>query len=400
MNKLHRYSMFALLYFAQGAILSYFTAFNAIYLQSYQLTMSQIGLIGVIAMIPMVLKIFLGMLSDRVNLLGFGNRRPYIFIGLLIQATCLVLVPGINPHDQYSSFMLTAFLLMTGMALYDTCTDGLALDTTPQNEQGTIQGFMVGGRAIGVVVISSLIGLIQNTTSWTITFWSLAGLSLVPLPLVIFAQERPRPSEKRFDWKAFGAFKARPIIALGLLGALYSLVSNGINQIVNPFLKSEFQIPIIIAGFLSTVWGVGVVAGGLTGGQLVDKLGRQRALHSAIFLCLGAGLALSMTFNMTFAWVLVFVFGLAYGFYETVYFALSMYASDPRIAASMFSILMAVANIGTGIGLGLSGSMVDGLGYRPTFILLALANFLAFPLLPVIFSRSGKSKTIFQPNQE
>ncbi len=37
-----------------------------------------------------------------------------------------------------------AFIMQLGMALYDTCTDGLALDTTPEEEQGTIQGFMVG----------------------------------------------------------------------------------------------------------------------------------------------------------------------------------------------------------------------------------------------------------------
>ena len=43
-SKITRYSMFGLLYFAQGAILSYFTALNSLYLLSFDLKMSQIGL--------------------------------------------------------------------------------------------------------------------------------------------------------------------------------------------------------------------------------------------------------------------------------------------------------------------------------------------------------------------
>ena len=35
MNKTRRYAMFALLYFAQGSIMSFFTALNALYLQSF-----------------------------------------------------------------------------------------------------------------------------------------------------------------------------------------------------------------------------------------------------------------------------------------------------------------------------------------------------------------------------
>ena len=63
--KTTRYLMFALLYFAQGAILSYFTALNALYLLSFNLSMSQVGLFSAIALMPFVLKIFLGMISNR-----------------------------------------------------------------------------------------------------------------------------------------------------------------------------------------------------------------------------------------------------------------------------------------------------------------------------------------------
>jgi len=397
LSKTARYAMFALLYFAQGAVLSYFTALNSIYLLGFDLPMSQIGLIGTIGLIPLVLKIFLGMLSDRINLFKWGHRKPYIIFGLLIQAACLLLVPLLNPSRQYWLFAGLAFLLMTGMALYDTATDGLALDTTPLDEKGAIQGFMVGGRALGVVLISGVIGLLVENTSWLMAFVLLAVLSLIPLPLVLQVHEAARNKEHTFEWKAFDAFKAWPLIALGLVGVIYSLVINGANQIVNPYLTERFGINISTAGLVTTVWGIGVVAGSVAGGKLTDKWGQNQSVWRAMLLSFVSILFLAFTTQSWLIWPLVGLFGLAYGFYETVYFAVAMDRTDPRIAASMFSILMAVANIGTGIGLGLSGSLVDGVGFPLTFGILAGLNLLAIPLLPAIFGRRKRIAAVLEP---
>ncbi|MBE0687945.1 MAG: MFS transporter [Anaerolineaceae bacterium] len=252
-SKLTRYSTFGLLYFAQGSVLSYFTALNAIYLISFGLHLGQIGLISGIALTPFVLKIFLGILSDRVNLFQMGHRKPYIVIGLIIQALCLFIVPFIDPGKNFALYGLMAFLVMTGMAMYDTTTDGLALDTTPEDEAGKIQGIMVGGRAMGVVVLSSLIGVLAQNVSWMAAFWLLAILTLIPLVLLIGFKEPLRKADQKFEWKAFAAFKHWPIIALGLLGALYSLIINAVNEIINPFLQSDFGISVMMAGFFTTV---------------------------------------------------------------------------------------------------------------------------------------------------
>jgi PAT family beta-lactamase induction signal transducer AmpG len=380
--------MFALLYFAQGAVLSYFTALNAIYLLSFDLSMSQIGLISGIALTPFVLKIFLGILSDRINLFNLGHRKPYIIFGLILQAVCLIIVPFIHPGKDFALYGLIAFLVMSGMAMYDTTTDGLALDTTPENEAGKIQGIMVGGRAMGVVVLSSLIGVLAQKVSWMAAFWLLALLTLIPLILVVGFKEPPRNPEQKFEWKAFSAFKHWPIIALGLLGALYSLIINAANEIINPFLQSSFGISIMMAGFFTTVWGIGVVIGGITGGPLTDKIGQRRSVEIALVISFISVAIFSITPTASLAWPLVFIFGLAFGYYETVYFAISMRKSDPRIAASMFSILMAIANIGTGIGLPIAGLLADGVGYRWTFAIIASLNLLAIPLLPSIFGRN------------
>ena len=78
-NRSLRYFIFGLLYFTQGTILSYFTALNALYLTNQGIDMTRVGILGTIALLPFVLKVFLGMLSDRVNLFGLGHRKPYMF---------------------------------------------------------------------------------------------------------------------------------------------------------------------------------------------------------------------------------------------------------------------------------------------------------------------------------
>jgi MFS transporter, PAT family, beta-lactamase induction signal transducer AmpG len=388
-NKTLRYTMFASLYFTQGTILSYFTALNALYLLSRGLTMTDVGIFAAIALLPFVLKIFLGMLSDRVNLFGLGHRKPYILIGLLVQTLCLIVVPFIDPAQYYWGFVALAFTLQMGMALYDTCTDGLALDTTPTEEEGTIHGFMVGGRAFAVVVTASVVGLLADFVSWNAVFWLLALFTLIPIPLVLTAKEAERTSDEKFDWSAFAAFKQKTVIFLAILGFLFFFIIAGANQLVNPFLQESFGISLSMAGYYTTIWGIGVVLGATFGGRIYKRIGMRNATLGAMFTGFVGILALALTGSPLMAWPLVALFGLAYGTQQTVYFALAMKYTVPGIAASMFAILMAVTNVGQGAGMAISGILSDTSGFRITFIIFAALNFLALPLLPKIFGQEN-----------
>lgn len=389
-TKFLRYSLFGLLYFTQGTILSFFTALNALYLLGFGVDMTRIGILGTIALLPFVIKVFLGMLSDKINLFGLGHRKPYIVIGLIVQIICLLLVPFFNPGQKFWLYVGIAFLLQMGMALYDTCTDGLALDTTPVSEKGTIQGFMVGGRAVGVIVTASLVGLLAENVSWLAVFWVLAALTLPPFLLLGKVQEPERPQEREFDWKAFSAFKKLPVIGLAIVGFIFFLIIAGTNQIVNPFLQLKFDISLSTAGFFTTVWGVGVILGSVLGGTLVNKVGNRNAIYISMTVAILAVLGLAAISQFLIAWFIIALFGICYGTYQTVYFAISMEYTDPRIAATMFSILMAVTNIGQGVGLGLTGFFSDSFGFQTTFVVMALLNLLALPFLPLIFGKRAK----------
>lgn len=81
-----RLSMFGLLYFVQGSALAYFRNFQKPYLHSLNVAPDVIGLLASILLLPFILKIFIGMLSDKVSLFRLGHRQPYIILGLLLAA--------------------------------------------------------------------------------------------------------------------------------------------------------------------------------------------------------------------------------------------------------------------------------------------------------------------------
>ena len=396
-NKITRYFTFGSLYFTQGTILGFFAALNALYLLDNGLQMTDVGIFGFIALLPFVLKIGLGIISDRINLFGMGHRKPYIFIGLAVQFLCLVAAPFINPGTYFWGYVALAFTMQLGMALYDTCTDGLALDTTPTEEQGTIQGFMVGGRAVGSIIAASVVGFLAENVSWLAVFWVLAALTVLPVPLMLFVHEKQREVEKRFDWGAFKAFNKTTYLA-GALGLLMFLIILGANQLVNPFLQSQFnEITLSQIGMITSLWGLGVVGGSLLGSWLLRKMVTRRALVVGIILLSITLLVLAYfiapQFSLGLAIAVIIFFGVAYGTYQTQYFAVAMRFVDPRIAASMFSILMAFTNIGQGIGMYLSGALADIAGFRWTFVILFGINLLTLPLINLVFKRKSMVST-------
>jgi PAT family beta-lactamase induction signal transducer AmpG len=106
----------------------------------------------------------------------------------------------------------------------------------------------------------------------------------------------------------------------------------------------------------------------------------------ALLLTSGAVLGFALLPSPAVAWGVVALFGLAFGFYETVYMAMGMGFSDPRIAAFTFSLIMAVGNTGIALGQPLSGVLVDEVGFRWMFAVLAGLNLATLPLVFALFS--------------
>ena len=384
--RLLRLALFAAVYFVEGAVLTYFSAFNVLYLRSFDLSFSLIGIAGGITLLPFVIKIFIGLLSDRVDLLGGGHRKPYILIGLILQTLAFIFIPQVNPNTEFGAYLSLMILAALGMSTYDTTTDGLSIDTTLPQDRGLVQGLMVGGRALSAVVTAALMGVFSQNGQWALIFYMIAALGLLTLLLAARVQEKKdRTPEMQFSKSAFSAFKDKALLLFLVLGIVYPLALYSTQGMVGAYLNEGLNISLSRVGLYTSVVGIGTVLGGLVGGPLMRKVGERNSVLAALLLTSAVTFILALTNSAGLMWAIVFLFGFAFGYYETVYFALGMAFSDPRIAAFMFSVIMAVGNFGIAGGQPLAGVLVDSLGFQAMFVVFAAVHLLALPLTFAIF---------------
>jgi len=381
-----RLALFSSLYFAQGAMMSYFLTFNILYLGEFGYGEADVGIFQAVLAVPFVLKIFLGMLSDRVNLFGRGHRKPYILIGLLFQSMTVLALASVSPAGNLGGFAALALVASISMALYDTCTDGLALDITPRDEHGVVQGVMVGGRAAGLLAMLLAGGWIVEALGWQAVFYIVSFLALLPLPLVQRVKEDPdRVLRQPFRWGAFKAFGRGAVLMLAVMGLVYSLAIDGTYTFFSDHLRDVMKISIGNVGLLIALAMVGRIAGALSNAWLTDRIGHRRSLWVAIALTSVGSLGLALGGGVAMVAVSAFLFGLAYGYYTSVYAAVAMDFSDPRIAASMFAIFMMFINLGTVGGQALGGILTERLGFNLMCLVMGGINLLNVLLVFGVF---------------
>jgi MFS family permease len=135
--------------------------------------------------------------QDRFSFFGLGHRIPYVFLGVIIAAISLGLIPLVNPSSNSILFFFLRFLCGFGLAMADCAVDGYAVDleASAKNEPsvgdtlgGLIQGIMSSGFAIGAIVGNGVAGEISKTSLNNAVYF-LASMIIVTLPIVFFVTE-------------------------------------------------------------------------------------------------------------------------------------------------------------------------------------------------------------------
>ena len=384
-TKAKRLGFFGSIYFVEGAVLTLFSSYMIIYLRQWKLSFTQIGVISAIALMPTILKMLIGILSDKWSPFKLGHRKPYILLGLILQGVGYLFLPYISPVGSYGLYLFVSFMIALGMATYDTTTDGLGIDITPEGERSLVQSACVGGRAGSSVITGLVFGLLAAKGLWKYAFWMVGLLSLLELFLLSFVHEKPQGERVEFDRSALKEMVKPAYLLYVLIGTLFPLALYSTYSMLTVYLKENFGIGMGQIAVLTALYGVGAVAGGVAGGPLMKRFGRRTSLYSAAIFTAAATLFVGLLPSAGLAWAVVPLFGVAFGYYETTYFALGMDFSDPRIAAFMFSVAMAFGNVGIAGGSALSGVLVDKAGFRVMFIVYAAVNVLMVPLTYAMF---------------
>jgi PAT family beta-lactamase induction signal transducer AmpG len=354
---------FALLYFVQGSALAYVVNFQKPFLAEQGVDKQTLGLFTSLLLLPFIGKIFLGMLSDRIPLGRFGARKPYMLLGLGLFALAYFFLSFVQPMEQFYLFATLSWLASLGLAWFDTCVDGWAIDVTGPTEHGVVQAAMVAGKASGLILMSYAFGLLAQWSGFALVFQLLAAMAVLVLVVVALAPYQPSVQSQaaQFDLRCL---RQKSYLLFAAFGVLYSIASFGADGMVTLQL-SDAGVTRDGIGVYGVMRGLGALLGA---GLYVWIGGRLQLVRAQVLalVVLGGGCLLHV-FALDSLWSMGLLWGAAWGFQETAYVTLAMRYSQGAWAATLFALSMIFSNIGTAVGEALGAPLVPQLGYDGVF---------------------------------
>lgn len=395
-------------YALQGMVVAYFYTFLQGYLRAWGLTdEGRINWIQSVALTPFIFKFLMGPVSDRLELGRLGRRIPYIVLGLAALALGLLGLSHVDPTRSPVGFMTLATLAVAGLAVADTVTDGLILETTPAERRATLQGRLASCRFVATTI--SLVGFGfwfdrrgQGPGGGDVALIFLAlitGVLLVAIP--ILAREprrwalRAPFSPPSAMWQALGTLLKPGSLAVLGFGAWYALMGQGVEiNLSNNYTARDWSDATI--GWLAATRYAGRAVGALSMSTIRSRLpGGDRGLTAAALVGVGGTLAgAGLATDLGPAFAAAFLIGMGLGFADATFFYLAMERSDPRMAASTFALFMAVTNLSV-----VGGSVFDAIrtavggSYTTTFALVGGLTLLALVVIRWIEPRVGIETT-------
>ena len=195
---------------------------------------------------------------------------------------------------------------------------------------------------------------------------------------------------QEFQWSAFRAFKRGGVILLALMGLLYALSLDGVLTFLSDHLRGALEVSVGDIGLLVALSMLGRILGAASNSWLTDKIGHRQSLFVAIALAFLACVGLALGGGVSLIALFGFLFGLAYGYYPSVYAAVAMDFSDPHISASMFAMFMLFVNVGTAVGQPLGGMLAENLGFGWMALIMGAINLVNILVVIGIFRRQAR----------
>ncbi|MCZ7569230.1 MAG: MFS transporter [Ardenticatenaceae bacterium] len=296
------------------------------------------------AFISMVVAPIIGALSDRVRL-PLGRRRPWMIGGTLLNVVGLLGMAYIPRQGDMSTlipfilaFMVVEFANNVASAPYAA----LIPDVVAPEQRGAASGWMglmtMVGNALGAV-LGLLITVVGGITG---IYWIIIAVMLVGVAVTaVGVSEPPAPAVAPFTWRGFlrglwldprqypdfaWVFLTRLLIFMGVYTVQEFLQFYMKDVIGAPFILFGARVATLpeeaVSFFLLTLL-LGALVSSLTAGTLSDRLGRKRPVYASSALMGGVAAIFVFYGNFELAVLLGVIFGLGYGAYTAVDWALA-----------------------------------------------------------------------------
>jgi len=385
-----QYFLFSSLYFSEGFKWSIAVVILPVYFDEIGISPTILGIIVAIVSLPMIIKFVFGGIVDK--LIKYGRKR-FVLIGGLTTSISMFIIGFIDPSIALIPFTLIFFIGTCGIGFLDVSADAWAIEIAKEDDRGKINGVMFAGLFIGMSTGSFLLTQIASNLGYNFVFFITSFIVLLTIifPLMVKEVRKIAVKKQKVGSLLIKEFKIRVIQVVSVFAPL-SAISGGIIILIAPlYMLNVLNLDKTQVGLIAMAFPLANIAGSLFWGFLADKLGRKKTLYLVLFGSLAfTALLIFGTTWQSFA-LLYGIIGFFFGGYYVVSCALIMDVTNPLIAASQFSLLTALFNLGElGIGQGIAGAMVESLGYEKVFLYSAI--FYGISILILYFVRIKKQE--------
>lgn len=341
----------------------------------------------------------MGPVSDRIG------RRQVMLIG---SGALVVVLIGHALVQTFAGMLVVRALAGAAGGLLSGAAVSYVGDYFPYARRGWATGWVMSGVSFGLVLGIPLGRMLAAAAGFRLPFLVFAVLMAISFVLIWLLVPQPDIERDKTRVTVLGTMRRyRDLLsgrAVQAASATYFLMyfSLGLLVVYLPqWLTANFSLVVEVAGrplaiggmpidfiaALFLVGGVVSVAVGPAAGTLSDTIGRKPLI---ILSCIGLAIVtVALTYVVTERWI-------AYPVYIAimVFFAMRMSPLQAlltglvpdKLRGTLLSLAIAVGQVGTGLGAGLSGMLYAGAGYRASTLAsgaaIALLAWLVWRFLP------------------
>lgn len=378
-----RFSLIALLYVSQSIPLGFFIVAMPAILRERGLSLQYVGLLSVIAL-PWLIKFLWAPLLDRFGSRRFGHFRSWIVPLQSLSVLIVLLIAAIDLETQMMALVAAGAVFMMISATQDIATDGLAVRSLRPEERGPGNGIQVGGYYLGQVLGGGVTLFVFSRFGWAVAVVAMAAFLALPLfPALLFREGTVKRIEHpRIDFGAIVRFFRRSGGSTWLaILLLYRAAEAMALTMINPMLVDMGFTLGQIGALMGIAGSIASLAGALTGGMLILRLGRKPSLvvfgtlqAAAVGLLMVPAAAGASAASPAGVYAVVVAVAFTGGMATAALYTNMMDRAQPQTAATDFTVQQSVCAIGPLMGSALSGFSAATFGYGGHFLACAVVG--------------------------
>ncbi len=224
-----------------------------------------------------------GLMADR-----FGRKRS-LMVNLVFYSAAEV-ATGFAPN--YATFLVLRALFGIGMGGEWGVGSSLAMEKAPRHRRGIFSGLLQEGYACGNLLAAICYFFVFPHWGWRPMFF----IGGIPALLALYVRSFVKESEvwertRHKSWSSYiGALTShwKLFLYLFVFMAMMNFVSHGTQDMYPTFLKRDWSFTPQRVAIVTMIANVGAITGGIMFGHFSDKIGRRRAIITALLLAIVA----------------------------------------------------------------------------------------------------------------